>query len=201
MREPYIDVAVRYTSTMPVATPVQQFFALRTRAEHASANRQLVAMFRAHGAVRARVRLHEGSFPSYFLAPLDIWLVAHRLPNRFRNAFGPGDPVGQRNLWPSIQLNLAAAPGSAKPRARFVRDEHGRVWLAHSGTLGGRQTGISREGFLRALGGGRRVMIDDVAEELVVLGTFAHPDRLLEELARITHAASQYRGALAAGLR
>lgn len=186
---------------MPVATPVKQFFALRTRTELAAANRALVRMFRDHGAARAKVRLHEGSFASYFLAPLDIWLVAHRLPNRFRNALGPGDPVGRTNLWPSIQLNLALAPGSAKPRARFVRDERGHVWLGHTGTLGGRQPGISREGFLEVLGGGRRVMIDDTVEELVVLGTFARPTPLLEELARITHAASQYRGALAAGLR
>ena len=178
-----------------------QFFALRTRSEHARANRELVRMFRECGARRAKVRLHEGAFDSHYLEPLDVWLVAHRLPNRFRNAFGPGDPVGQRNLWPSIQLNLALAPGSAKPRARFMRDERGRVWLAQSGKLGGRQTGISRAGFLTALGGAQRVTIDDVVEELVVLGTFARPQPLLDELARITHAASAYRGALAAGLR
>jgi len=186
---------------MPRADLPAQFVALDSRTERARANRALVQLFRDHGGRRAKVRLHEGQFHSYYLEPLDIWLVAHRLPNRFRNALGPGDPVARRNLWPSIQLNLALAPGSAKPRARFVRDERGRVWLAHSGTLGGRQAGISREGFLRALGGSRSVVIDGTAEELVVLGTFAEPARLLEELARITHTASQYRGALAAGLR
>jgi hypothetical protein len=66
--------------------------------------------------------------------------------------------------------------------------------------LGGRQTGISREGFLRVLGGTKRVMIDDGAEDLVVLGTFAKPKLLLEEIARITHAASQFREALACGM-
>ncbi len=179
----------------------ERLFALRTRTEHAAANRELVRTFREHGARRAKVRLHEGSFDSHYLEPLDVWLVTHRLHNRFRNALGPGDPIGRSNLWPSIQLNLALAPGSARPRARFMRDERGRVWLAHSGTLGGRQEGISREGFLRVVGGARRVTIDDVTEELVVLGTFARPQPLLEELARITHAASAYRGALAAGLR
>lgn len=145
--------------------------------------------------------MHEGLFDSHYFAPLDVWLVSHRLPNRFRNALGPGDPVGRRNLWPSVQLNLALAPGSAQPRARFARDDRGRLWLAHSGTLGGRQPGISREGFLRALGGARRVMIDDTVEDLVVLGTFAQPTLLLEQLARLAHAASAYRDALAAGLR
>lgn len=178
-----------------------KLFALKTRAEHAAANRGLVRLFRELGARRARVRLHEGHFDSHYLEPLDVWLVSHRLANRYRNAFGPGDPVGHRNLWPSIQFNLPLAPGSSKPRARFARDARGNIWLAHSGTLGGRQTGISRDGFLHAIGGARTVEIDDAAEDLVVLGTFARPQALVEELARVTHAASMYRAALAAGLR
>jgi hypothetical protein len=189
------DIAARLAAIM------ERFFALETRRDRAAANRALVTMFRTHGARRAKIRLHEGRFDSFYLEPLDVWLVSHRLPNRFRNAFGPGDPVGRPNLWPSIQMNLAFTPGSAKPRARFVRDERGGIWLAHSGTLGGRQTGISREGFLRVLGGARPVIVDGKREELVVLGTFGRSTELLEALARITHAASQYRGALAAGLR
>jgi hypothetical protein len=180
---------------------VPRFFALGSRTEHARANRELVRLFRTHGARRAKVRLHEGMFYSHYLEPLDMWLVAHRLPDRFRNAFGPGDPVGRRDLWPSIQLNLALAPGSANPRARFMRDAENRIWVAHTGTLGGRQTGISRDGFVRALGGARQVQIDDAMHALIVLGTFARPEPLLEELARITHTASAYRGALAAGLQ
>jgi hypothetical protein len=180
--------------------PRVQLFALQKRSEHAAANRQLVALIRDRATRRKRVRLHEGEFISHYLEPLEIWFVAHRLPNRYRNAFGPGDPVGKRNLWPSIQLNLALAPGSAKPRARFLRDAHGQLWLAHSGILGGRQPGISRDGFVRALGGATTVAVDDTVEELVVLGTFAQPDALLDQLARITHAASAYRDALAAGL-
>lgn len=177
-----------------------KFFALPTRREHARANRELSRLFHAHGR-RVAIRLHEvGAITARYVEPLDIWLASHELSNRYRNAFGPGDPKGRRNLWPSIQLNLALEPGSAKPRARFVRDAKGHIWIAHSGTLGGRQTGISRDGFLRLVGGAQRVMIDDTAEDLVVLGTFAKPQSLLEEIARITHAASQFREALASGL-
>lgn len=183
-----------------MGTPAaSEFFALRTRREHALANRGMARMFRDHGARSAKIRLHEGVVVSLYLPALDVWLAAHKLANRYRNALGPGDPVGRRNLWPSIQLNLALSPGSARPRARYLRDGAGRIWVAHSGTLGGRQEGISREGFLRVLGGARQVTIDGVAEQLVVLGTFARPQPLLEELGRITHAASQFREALAAG--
>ncbi len=157
-------------------------------------------MFRMTGARSAVVRLHEGPLETLYLPDLDIWLAAHALANRYRNAFGPGDPVGRRNLWPSIQLNLALAPGSARPHARFLRDARERIWIAHTGTLGGRQPGISRAGFLDLLGGGRPVTIDGATEQLVVLGTLAEPFGLLAQIARVTHAASHFRSALAAGL-
>lgn len=179
--------------------PVLELFSLRDRREHARVNRQLARVFRDRGARRARIRLHEGSFTSHYLAGVDIWLVAHSLPNRYRNAFGPGDPVGQRNLWPSVQLNLALAPGSARPHARFLRDARDRIWIAHTGALGGRQAGISREGFLGLLGGGERVNVDGEEQTLVVLGTFADPAILIAQIARLAHAASAYRDALAAG--
>lgn len=135
-----------------------------------------------------------------YLPDLDIWLAAHALSNRYRNAFGPGDPVGRRNLWRSIQLNLALAPGSSRPHARFLRDARDRIWIGHTGTLGGRQAGISRAGFLELIGGAQEVVVEGATEQLVVLGTLAQPVALLAQIARITHAASQFRSALAAGL-
>ena len=177
-----------------------QLFTLRSRAEHARASRALVALFRREGARRATIRLHHGEVEAWFLRDLDVWLAAHELPNRYRHALGPGDPVGRRNLWPSVQLNLALAPGSARPHARFLRDARDRVWLAHSGQLGGRQPGISRAGFLAVLGGARTVTIDGAAEPLHVLGTFADRAPLLGQIARLAHLASEYRDALAAGL-
>lgn len=175
-----------------------QLFAFRDKREHARANRALAAMFQ--GSRRARIRLHDGTFTSHYLADEDIWFVAHKLPNRYRNAFGPGDPVGRRNLWPSVQLNLALSPGSSRPHARFLRDARDRIWVAHSGALGGRQAGISREGFLGLLGGGEAVTVDGVSEQLIVLGTVADPRPLIAQITRLTHAASNYREALAAGL-
>lgn len=177
-----------------------QFYALRSTTEHARANRELRRLFRDRGARRAMVRFHEGPLETLHLPELDLWFAAHALANRYRNAFGPGDPVGRRTLWPSIQFNLALRPGSARPHARFFRDADDRMWIAHTGTLGGRQPGISREGFLALLGGAREVTIDGAHEQLVVLGTFADPQPLLGELARLTHTAHQYREALAAGL-
>jgi hypothetical protein len=177
-----------------------RFHALRSRREHARVNAGLARLFRARGARRTRTRLAEGVLPTLYLDDLDIWLVAHALPNRYRNALGPGDPIGRRTLWPSVQLNLALAPGSARPQARFVRDDRDRIWVAHSGTLGGRQPGISRTAFVALLGGARTVTIDGRPEQLVVLGTFAEPDRLLGEIGRLTHTADQFRTALAAGL-
>jgi len=180
--------------------PPARFSVLRTKREHARVNALLAAAFRARGARSAPIRLHEGPVESLFLEELDVWLAAHALPNRYRNALGPGDPVGRRGLWPSVQLNLALAPGSARPQARFLRDERERIWVAHSGTLGGRQHGISRAAFVQLLGGSQRVTIDERQEDLVILGTFAEPIGLLDEIARLTHTAHEFRSALAAGV-
>jgi hypothetical protein len=192
-------IGARGKNARTLRVRVPELFALRDKREHARVNRTLAAMFRERGARRTRIRLHEGSFTSHYLADEDIWLVAHSLPNRFRNAFGPGDPVGQRNLWPSVQLNLALSPGSARPHARFLRDARERIWIAHTGALGGRMPGISREGFLRVLGGGERVRIDGDEDTLFVLGTFEEPAVLLASIAKLAHTASAYRDALAAG--
>jgi hypothetical protein len=175
---------------------------LRSTAEHRRVNRELAALFLRAGARWIMARLQEGLLPTLYLPARELWLTAHALENRYRNALGPGDPRG-RLVWPSIQLNLALEPGSARPQARFLRDTYGRTWLGHSGTLGGRQTGISREGFIGFLGGDRRataVTIGDRTERLVMLGTFARPQALLDAIVELVHAAQAYRSAIAAGL-
>src|SRR5687767_9429053 len=118
---------------MPAVRVSLQLSTLGSRGEHARVSRMLVQLFRRQGARRATIRLHHGHVESWFLRELDVWLAAHELPNRYRNALGPGDPVGRRNLWPSVQLNLPLAPGSSRPHARFLRDAQGRIWVAHTG--------------------------------------------------------------------
>jgi hypothetical protein len=178
-----------------------RFYSLRSRGQHARVNRQVARLFRDQDHRRAIVRLQEGPMKTLYLPAFDVWLAAHALPNRYRNAFGVGDPVKRRNPSPTIQLNLALAPGLARPHARFLRDDHERIWVAHTGTLGGRQAGISRDGFLAFVGDARAVMIDGVSENVIMLGTFAQPAVLVERIARVTHAASEFRSALAGGLR
>jgi len=178
-----------------------KFHALRSRREHTQVNRQLAALFRSRGARRTITRMADGTRPTLYLAGLDLWLAAHALPNRYRNALGPGDPRDQRELWPSVQLNLPLAPGSSRPHARFLCDADGRFWIAHTGQLGGRQVGISRAAFVSLLGGARTIEIDERREDVVMLGTFTEPDELLVEIARLAHTADQFRSALAAGLR
>ncbi len=175
---------------------------LRSTAEHRRVNRELAAVFRKAGAQRITARLQEGVLPTLYLPAQELWLTAHALENRYRNALGPGDPRGGL-VWPSIQLNLPLEPGSARPQARFLRDRDGRTWIGHSGTLGGRQMGISREGFIRFLGGERRithVTIDERTERVVLLGTLAKPHALLDGIVELVHAAHAYRSAIAAGL-
>ena len=177
-----------------------QLAPLRSAAEHRRVNTALARLLRDAGARRARIRLQEGTLPALHLERHELWMVQHELENRYRNAFGPGAPT-KRLVWPSVQLNLAFEPGSARPQARFLRDRSGQWWLAHTGTLGGRQTGISREGFLTFAGDARDVEIAGRTERLLVLGTFSRPAALVDAIAHLVHAAHAYRSAIAAGLR
>ena len=166
---------------------------LASAAEHRRAHAGLARVFRAAGARRVTARLQEGTLPTLLLPSHELWLTAHALPNRYRNALGPGDPRGGL-VWPSVQLNLPLAPGSARPHARFLRDHQGRTWVAHSGALGGRQKGISRAGFIAFLGRPlQQVTVEDVTEELVVLGSLDEPPALLDAIAELAHAAHAYR--------
>ena len=173
-----------------------ELYRLRSAAEHRRVHGLVARAFRDAGARRITARLQEGELPTLLLPSHALWLTAHALPNRYRNALGPGDPRGGL-VWPSVQLNLPLAPGSARPHARFLRDRHGAYWIAHSGALGGRQKGISRSGFVAFFGRPlQHVTVEDTIEELVVLGTLARPAALLDEIAELAHAAFAYRYSL-----
>jgi len=182
---------------------VETFEPLRTRAEHARVHRGFTALFRHAGAESVKVRLQEGAMRSWYLPAHEIWLAAHELPNRYRNALGTGAPP-RGVVWPSVQLNLPLEPGSSRPNARFLRDSRGNYCIGHTGQLGGRVTGISRQGFIDFLGGEtrtREIAVGENRERLVMLGTFAKPSALVEAIAELAHAAHAYRGAIASGLR
>lgn len=175
------------------------YASLASRADHVRANRALIAAVRA-GSQRFLIKHDVGKFPTLFNERLDLWFLAHSLENRYRNAFGIGDPRGRKALWPSVQLNLAHRPGGARPTARFVRDRRGELWIAHTGQLGGRQPGISRDGFLAFTGKQRTIEIDGRTEPAILLGSPSRADALLLAITELAHAADAYRGAVAAGL-
>jgi hypothetical protein len=181
-----------------------RFASLRTAADHRHANRALATLLRRAGARPARARVQEGLMRALVLPSHDLWLVQHALANRYRNAFGPGDPTGRGLVWPSVQLNVPLRPGGARPQARFVRGPDGALWVAHTGTLGGRQAGISRSGFIAFLAAAVQdtaVTIDERVESVLLLGTFARPTALLDAIADLVHGAFAYRNTLAAGFR
>lgn len=178
---------------------MHSFTQLRSRAEHTRVNRQLAALFRAQRARRATCKLYEGPLPTLYLPDVDIWLAAHPLHNRHRNALGVGDPTAVRSPSPSIQLNLAFEPGGARPNARFLRARDGAYWVGHTGTLGGQVAGRSREGFRAFVGTAQPVQIDDREQTLILLGSFSAPGPLLARIVELVHAAHTYRSAAAAG--
>lgn len=69
---------------------------------------------------------------------------------RYWNAFGYCDPKqpDSTTLVITVEINIELENTSNQLAGYFARDESGRIWLMHSGRVGGGRAGISKEAFL-----------------------------------------------------
>lgn len=96
---------------------------------------------------------------------LDLWHATSRLPNRWWNGFGFGDIEV-----PSLSIVAEVNPsfdGSRRSAGAFLQGADGKVWLAHSGRVGGGKKGVGRTAFLSVFSGS----VEDVdGHDYVVIG-------------------------------
>jgi hypothetical protein len=86
---------------------------------------------------------------TYSLARSSVWFACKRLPNRFWNAFGLGDPFkGTPTIITEINPPLSGVRRSIA--GAFAEDEQGFLYLVHRGNIGGGRKGIGKEAFLDA---------------------------------------------------
>lgn len=89
------------------------------------------------GSLKARVRLVRGS---------RLWWGSGIVEQRYWNAFGLGDPfTGTPAI--AVEVNAPLEGRSGRVAGAFVRDAQGRVWLAHSGKVGGGARGVGAAAF------------------------------------------------------
>src|SRR5947207_1472115 len=82
----------------------------------------------------------------FWLARSDLWAVLDLSAaegGRYLNCFGRGRPNPQRTLPITVEINPPHEGVNKRAAGLFVRDEHGRYYIADTGKIGGGRSGIT----------------------------------------------------------
>lgn len=127
---------------------------LTDREEIAAAYDQYVkAMHRDGMAVNSYLGFHGGGTKRTvnWLPEQGMWtfLPENGGDERLWCCYGLQDPTTSPNLNITIEINLAPVGMNRRYGGALVRDDTGRIWLAHSGKIGGGRKGIGKAAFLQ----------------------------------------------------
>src|SRR5262249_4400328 len=96
----------------------------------------------------------------YWLSTLRIWTVLEPSPpivkkgpgDRFWNCFGIDDPNSRKMLRIVVEMNPPHAGENRRVAGLFAKDDGGRIYVGHSGNIGGGRKGIGQREFRKFLG-------------------------------------------------
>ena len=96
-----------------------------------------------------------GEFAIYWRPSEHLWFLEDkdREESRYWFCFGTEDPTNADNLTIVVEINPTKQGINRRNAGMFVRDPNGRIYLAHSGKVGGGRKGIGRSTFLAAYRG------------------------------------------------
>lgn len=162
----------------------------------ASANRQIIQVLRA-GAERGRN--HPISFrPTtahetvYWNENLGFWFADVARQDHDWRPFGVVAPASTAALRITVEINTPRI-GIHQRAGLILRGSDNRLYLAHTGRVGGGATGIGQEAFLLAYGIKRREVIGyDDGKTAIRIGALADP-RLVERVGRFVHEVAAFR--------
>jgi hypothetical protein len=103
-----------------------------------------------------------------------LWAVLEPAiaPGRYYNAFGLVNPRDHAMLSISCEINPPIGGINRRCAGFFVHDKDGRVFLAHSGKVGGGRAGIGKDSFNRFYTGGNRVTVnwpDGISSDCIII--------------------------------
>jgi len=96
-----------------------------------------------------------GTYPVYWNPRLRFWTLM-RVPRegaRYWCCFGVKDATKHRSFSITGQLNPTIKGYNRRAAGAFVRDSQGRIYVAHSGKIGGGRSGIGKSAFVAAYRG------------------------------------------------
>jgi hypothetical protein len=138
-----------------------------------------------------------GDFTVHWRPGEQIWAIldADFAGNRYWCAFGTQDPTLASGLTLVCEINPPVEGVNRRCAGLFVRDADGRIYLTHSGRVGGGRKGIGKQRFRAFLSDGdvRWVRWPDGAEsDVIVVGQVGEED-LPTRVARFVHAVEQFK--------
>lgn len=110
------------------------------------------ALTRSATPIRKRVGWPSGTgeFDVYWHPNERLWSLfdPRRTRNRYWCCFGPNDPANSRTLSIGCEINFVFEGVNRRVAGAFLKDEGGRVYVGHSGNVGGGRKGVGKAAFL-----------------------------------------------------
>lgn len=146
------------------------------------------------------------AYTVYWQSSLNIWGVLEPAPPigklglgyRFWNCFGIDNPTVRKLLPITVEINMPHQGEDRRVAGLFARDGNDRVYLAHSGKVGGGRQGIGPSAFRDFLGDEpwHEIGTKDGTRMAVVLGPIDGQD-FLEQLAQFVRSVATFKQGIA----
>jgi len=142
-------------------------------------------------------------FDVYWRAGAGFWflLESERTETRYWCCFGPEDPDAEGDLSITCEINFAFEGVNRRIAGAFLEDDDGRVFVAHSGKIGGGKEGVGKTAFLEYLDSPLLVEVewpDEKLTKMLVLGMLDSPS-LVSGIATFVSEAADFKAAVHEG--
>lgn len=141
-------------------------------------------------------------FTVCWLPDLGFWSALERVPpdikdetlQRFWNCFGIADPARQKILTITLEINPPHEEVNRRVAGLFARDGEDRVYIAHTGKVGGGRQGIGPKSFREHLEDHpwHEIKTRDGSRTAVVLGPIDAPD-FPAQIAKYVYSVSRFK--------
>jgi 5-methylcytosine-specific restriction protein A len=130
---------------------------IHDEAEIAAAQASLLRRFEEAATQRGRHKHghHGGAVEgdTGWISERDLWYAYRKLENRYWNGFGRGNPFADTGGSIVVEIDPPLAGVDRNTSGVFLRDDGGKVLLAHRGRIGGGKKGIGKNAILAAYEG------------------------------------------------
>lgn len=180
--------------------------ALTERNEIREAYRRLTARLKTGTVPFQRKVGYKGGYREqevYWNASQGYWWLfnAEAEANRYWFCFGVENPEEQSMLSVTVEVNTPHEGVNKRVGGAFAQDEDGRLYIAHTGKVGGGRKGIGKKAFWDYYGGGQveTILWPDGSSSGVIIIAALDSDRLAAHFGRFVREVAAFKAAVAGG--